>query len=320
MTNTEIFPATEISAEVLRWRSLNIEGKSEESMVSLDAILVLITPMLERLAQYEGYHHTVPLDVLKSSAYSKVIKWIQGWDESKSIFTWFSKCARNVFISEVSKESQRRDRFQSVGESLEKYFGSEDHASDTENLTEEVDTKIKGLTCRWGSEQERAAIRFILECVVENNYNKSRIIKGASFAFAITNEMAKFFYWWVIVNLRDINYERLRKSYSDTDFLYAWLSYNPTIEILDYIPLQMFRKFVTVFGGTRIRVPTLAQIEKLSLNRKLVEEVDKSGMTPQEIDSIAAKYKRSSKSLMDTYREIIEIYNENRLGEYNIYE
>jgi len=316
----EIFPAKEIASEVLRWRYLISIGKKDEALELLESILILVTPMIERLAQHEGFNNTVPLDALRSAAHVKVIKWMEGWDQSKSIFTWFSKCARNVFLSEVTKETQRNERYYSVGDSLEKYFGTEDHTSDRDDFEDEISSKIKDFVCRWGSEQEKDAIKYIIECILEQSYNKTRIIKGVSCAYGVGQELAKHLYWWAVVSIRDINYSRVRNTYTDVDLIYSWLSYNPVIELLDYMSFDNFKKFIVVYGGTKMKIPTLAQVDKIHACRAMVEELDRTEMTPDDISKVACKYKKSSKYVMDAYESMMTLYSNKRIGEHSLYE
>jgi hypothetical protein len=145
-----IFPTTTIHALAVRWKDLNERNRHVEAMALLDEIICLSTPMFERLATFEEYHVTVPLEDLVDAAQEKVIKWLLRWNPKKgSIFSWFSKCAKHAFISQLVKANQYRKKFVVTSENIEKYAGQEDHASDKRDLAEEFRDDLKKLYCRW---------------------------------------------------------------------------------------------------------------------------------------------------------------------------
>ena len=76
-------------------------------MLVLEQIVEGSTAMFERLAQFEDFHYTVDLPILVSAAQEKVIKWLAKWQPKKGrLFSWFSKCAKNAFRSELVKVNQ----------------------------------------------------------------------------------------------------------------------------------------------------------------------------------------------------------------------
>ena len=89
-----IFPNTQLTAVVLRWKELTAEGKHTDAFGLLEEIIVGSTPMFERLAIYEGFHHTVPLSQLIQAARIKVPAWLSACDVDElrkgKLFSWFS--------------------------------------------------------------------------------------------------------------------------------------------------------------------------------------------------------------------------------------
>jgi hypothetical protein len=87
-----IFPDDELHQYALRWKELNAQKKHTEAMVLLEKIIEGSTPMFERFAQSEKFHHTVDLEILVSAAQEKVVKWLLRWEPKLGkLFTWFSK-------------------------------------------------------------------------------------------------------------------------------------------------------------------------------------------------------------------------------------
>ena len=107
-----LFAASYLQPLAIKWKELNAKGKHTEAMLVLEEIVVGSTQMFQRLAQHEGYHFTVDLDILVSAAQEKVVKWLLRWQPKKGkLFTWFSKCAKNAFRSELVKVNQFRKRY-----------------------------------------------------------------------------------------------------------------------------------------------------------------------------------------------------------------
>src|ERR1041385_441039 len=88
--NEHIFPAAKIHELATCWKELYSLNQRAEAMAVLEEIVVLSTPMFERLAQYEEYTTTVDLEYLVSAAQEKVIKWLMRWNPKKGrIFSYF---------------------------------------------------------------------------------------------------------------------------------------------------------------------------------------------------------------------------------------
>jgi hypothetical protein len=87
-----IFPATILEPLAVRWKELVAQKREDEAMELLEQIVVLCTPMFIRLAQHEGFHHTVDIETLTLSAQSRVANWLLYWDPKKGkLFSWASK-------------------------------------------------------------------------------------------------------------------------------------------------------------------------------------------------------------------------------------
>ena len=84
-------------------------------MLVLDEIILKSTPMFERFAQHEEYTNTVELSILVSAAQEKVVKWLLKWEPKLGkIFSWFSKCAKHAFLSEIVKANQCKKRLKNI--------------------------------------------------------------------------------------------------------------------------------------------------------------------------------------------------------------
>lgn len=317
-----IFPQSQLVPLAMRWKELNAKGKHTEAMIVLERVIIMSTPMFERLAQHEEYHNTVDLGILVSAAQEKVIKWLLKWEPRKGrLFSWFSKCAKHAFLSELVKVNQYKKRYFSTGDNLEKFHGVEDHESDKHNLTEEFNRSLKDLYCRWGSLQEQGALRYICECLVHDldNHEKQSAIRGASYAWGISLELTKFFYSWVLVALRDIHYFKVRVPFTEEDILRHWLSYTNFPDLYDYMTHESIKRFIATHGGQRLKVPSLTQLSKMKEDYIIFTEIEKSDKDPDSIADIAKKRKRTPRSAQDAFAAMVEITNANRSGEHPLY-
>src|SRR5574343_1036332 len=158
-----IFPATHLTKLALHWKELNSKGRHKEAMEVLEEIIIGSTAMFERLAQFEDFHYTVDLPILVSAAQEKVVKWLIKWQPKKGrLFSWFSKCAKNAFRSELAKVNQYRKRYHVTSDNLEKFYGVEDHEVDKHDATVETHSRLSQIFVRWGDPQEQGALRYLV--------------------------------------------------------------------------------------------------------------------------------------------------------------
>jgi len=316
-----IFPDDELHQYALKWKDLNSKGKHAEAMVLLDKIVRGSTPMFERLAQHEKFHHTVDLEILVSAAQEKVVKWLLRWEPKLGkLFTWFSKCAKHAFLSELVKVNQYRKRYHATSDSLEKFIGTEDHEVDKHDLANEVRLALDDLTCRWGDPQELGAIRYLIDCILdEENRNRQGAIRGAAYTFGITIDLAKFFYRWALTALRSAFIDKIRINFNEQDLLLLCDSYTDFVDLFDDIPWQYLRVAMIKHGGKRIKFPTLNYLISLKQNYDMWREIERTPKDPVSIAKVAERHNRTAKSATETYKDMCEKLNPRRAGEYYIY-
>lgn len=321
-----IFASSYLEPLALRWKDLNAKGKHAEAMSLLEEIVVGSTQMFQRMAQHEGYHFTVDLDILVSAAQEKVVKWLLRWERKKGkLFTWFSKCAKNAFRSELVKVNQFRKRYHVTGDNLEKFFPGEDPNVDKYDLATEARASLANLTCRWGNPQEIGAIHFLIECILEDDHEKQSSIRGAAYAFGISLDLSKFFYAQALVMLRDQMYKRIRVPFTKEDLVRLALSYSDFVSLFDMPNTPMTWKdhgkyIVAVHGGKRIKIPTVAQIDQVFENKEIFDEIDASDKDPDAVAEIAAKHGKNARTAQEIYNEMSEILDPRRSGEFDVYD
>ena len=316
-----IFPDDELHQYALRWKELNAANRHTEAMLLLERIIEGSTPMFERLAQHEKFHHTVDLEILVSAAQEKVVKWLLAWEPKLGkLFTWFSKCAKHAFLSELVKVNQYRKRYHATDDSLEKFIGVEDHAIDKHDLAAEVRQKLDGLTCRWGDPQEVGALGFLIECIVdEENRDRQAAIRGAAYAFGISMDMSKFFYRWALTALRSAFMDKIRVNFSEQDLFLLSESYTDFADLHDIIPWEYLRKLMVVKGGQRIKIPTISYVVAQKENYMMWREIEATPKDPASIAEVAERHKKTAKTAAQAYVEMCEKLDPRRAGEYYIF-
>lgn len=321
-----VFAASYLEPLAVRWKELNSQGKHTEAMLVLEEIVVGSTQMFQRLAQHEGYHFTVDLDILVSAAQEKVVKWLLRWQRKKGkLFTWFSKCAKNAFRSELVKVNQFRKRYHVTSDNLEKFYPSEDHTIDKADMAAEARARLANLTCRWGNPQEIGAIHFLIECILEDDHDKQSAVRGAAYAYGISMELAKFFYSQALVMLRDQMYKHIRVPFTEEDLVRLTFSYTDFVSLFDSrnspLTWNVHGKYmVAVHGGKRIKIPSVANIDAVLEAKKIYDEIDASDKDPDSVAEIAAKHGKNARTAQETYIEMSEILDPRRSGEYEVYE
>lgn len=333
-----IFHAARIEPMAKKWQELN-ETDKEAAMELLEQIIILSTPMFERLAMHEEFHLTVPLSQLISAAQEKVVIWLLRWDPNKGrLFSWFSKCAKNAFRAEITKVTTFRDRIHTTDESLEKFFGSEDHEVDKHDSADEVKRRIHQITCRWGHPQEIGTIHFLLECIIDDHHAKEGSIQAASFAWGLSIDHVRFFYTWCLVALRNSMLDKISVPMTEQDLFRCRFSYTFLPDMLNIIPWNKvthtcpkcghghscssgsFKDLCSVFGGQRVKFPTLEELAKLREDYQISREISQSDMDPDSVNAIIRKHKRPIRTAEQIFRDMAQLHDPKLLGEYYVYD
>jgi hypothetical protein len=301
-----IFPNDQIKVLALKWKDATAEKNDVEAMALLESIIMLSTDMFQRLAQHEKFHYVVPLDALVAAAQEKVANWLLHWEPSKGeLFSWFSKCAKNAFRSEVVKQNQFKSRFHATGDNLEKFFGAEDPDIDKNNLGNAINQRISSITCRWSNPQERDAIRFHISAIMSGmTKNKAGLIRTAAYAYGISPDYSKFFYSWSLYQLRNALLDMTHIPVTEQDLFRLDYQYDHLADLLDIITWDQLKKIIVTLGGTRLRIPTVAQLAKTRQKNSCYEDIDQSDGDPDSVSKIGSKYRMSQKTAQEVYEEM----------------
>ena len=171
-----------------------------------------------------------------------------------------------------------------------------------------------GTRSNWG------AIRFLIECIIDDEHEKQSAIRGATYGFCISAEMAKFFYDWSIVALRHAFYEKVYMPFSMQDLLRASESYTFTPELMDIIGVDCYKEVCAKLGGKRIKIPTLQHLAKLKEKYQVAREVEQSDQDPDAVAQVAKKFKKTPRAAQEIFYEMTEQLDPHHSGEFDIYE
>lgn len=230
-----------------------------------------------------------------------------------------AQCAKNAFRSELVKVNQYRKRYHVTSDSLEKFYGVEDHEIDKHDIVKELNSRLRELTCRWGDPQEVGAIRYLTLCIVDDDHDKQAAIRSASYAYGISFELSKFFYNWSIVNLRHAFYEKVFIPFSEHDLLLAAESYTFWPEFVNIVGIEKAKECAGKLGGQRIKFPTLQYISKLRENHNLARDVERSDLDPDSIAEVARKNKKTARTAQEVFTDMVEQIDPKRYGEYDLF-
>lgn len=303
-----IFPANQIKELALQWKDAKANQRDDEAMQLLEQIIILSTEMFERLAQHEKFHYTVELPALVAAAQEKVANWLVHWEPSKGeLFSWFSKCSKNAFRSEVVKQNQFRTRYHTTGDNLERFFGSEDPAIDKHSLSANVNKRIEGIACRWANEQEKDTIRFHIAAILSGmTKNKAGLIRTGAYAYGISPEYSKFFYSWALYQLRTVFLDMTRIPITEQDLFRMTYQYDHLTDLLDIITWPQLKQIIAVLGGTRLRIPTVTQLIKARQQLVCYEHIEASDMDPDSVAEAASISHVSRRTAQDVFEEMSE--------------
>jgi len=317
-----IFADDELHQLALRWKELNAQARHDEAMLVLEQIIKGSTQMFERFAQHEKYHNTVDLDTLVSAAQEKVVKWLLRWDPRRGkLFTWFSKCAKHAFLSELVKVNNYRRRFHATSDNLETFVGVEDHEVDRHDMSQMVREKLSQLTCRWGNPQEIGAIRYFIDCIVEDTDKRDRnaMIRAVVYAWGVSWDQAKYFHRWALAELRSAFFDCIRFPITEEELFMLRHAYSDAVDLVPIIGWERWKQACVRHGGSRIKFPPIAAIIRAKQDYKMSLEIARSDNDPDSIARIAARHKRTAKSASDTYEEMTESLKREHAGRHHIY-
>lgn len=341
-----IFPETRLADIARRWQVMHKAG-DEGALELLEQIIVESTPMFRRFAQHENFHLTVDLEVLVTSAQQKVPRWLEKWEPKKGrLFSWFTKCAKNVFRGEAVKVSAWRKKHYTFGlvnddsdpssagykiSAMEKMLGL---FTDPEVYTKAEGARhlkkdLHNIYSRWGSETELGAIRYILssfESIDDDEHSRQNVIRGVGYAWGLSSEMARFFYNWCLVSLRDVMYERQNVGsrfnslkMTPMDIFLSKHSYSFIPDMLNIVDWDQMLKLIAVFGGMRVKFPTVSGLKKDIEKHKMMVEMMKSDMDPKEFSKIAKKYGKTDRTAQQIFTDLTDEYSQDRTAEIEVF-
>ena len=316
-----IFNADKIQPEAIRWKSLVAQGRLEEADKLMEEIIPQCKNLFSRFAQYEKFDTNVELNSLINEAMLRVPHWIHYWKPDTSpLFTYISVCSKRLFGGMAKKESDYRGRYFASGDNLEKFCGSEDHEVEKHDAAKELKDRLSDITSRWRCKQSNDAIRMYIDVLVSGDkINKKALQRAASYAYGISPQLAKFYYTWTLVAMRDIMYDKLRIKYTDQDLFRLSHSYTFLPDILTVITWQQMIKIMGLFGGQRIKIPTLDSITSTKKEVELYRELDKV-QTPEEFGKIAKKHGFTDKSAQKVYDKMTNVLNQAHDSEHSLYD
>jgi hypothetical protein len=232
-------------------------------------------------------------------------------------------CAKHAFLSEIAKLNQHRKRFHATSDNLEKFFGAEDHSAFKDEAADDVRHRLQDVTTRWGDPQQTGAVRYILECLVEDRDDqkpdKETIIRSATYAWCVNPELTRFFYDWALFALRDALHDKIHVPFTQQDILRHRESYGFLVDVIDIVGWDRFKRLVVSLGGQRIKLPTLQQLSRLHQDYLMSVEIERSDLDPDVVETIGKKHGRSGKTAQEAFEEMVETLNPNRAGEHSIY-
>ena len=300
-----IFNAPVLTELAVAWKHLVKDGKHDEARDVMEQIIIGSTSMFERLAQHEGFTNTVDLDTLVQSCREKVVRWLISWDPlQRPLFTFFSVCARHAFLGEVNKINQYRSRFHATSDSLEKFFGKDDHSTFKHDAAGDAKAKLHSITIRWGDAQSAGAIGYAIDCLVEEDPpSKDEVIRGMCYGFGLNETMGKFFYGWALFAMRDALYEKIHIPFTQQDVLRLESAHTHIPDLLSIITWEQFKRIVATLGGQRLKIPTMQQLGRLHQDYLMCQEATRKGGDPAVVEEVAKKHGRPQSRASELYEQ-----------------
>ena len=320
-----IFHNQRVTLLALKWKDLVKNNQHGEAMDVLEEIIIESTNMFERLAQGSGFHHTVDLPTLVQAAREKMVRWLAAWDSTKKskngLFSYLSMCAKHAFLSEISKVNQHRKRFHVTGDTLEKFYGTEDHESTKNDGAIEAKRHVKQITARWGDPVMLGAVRMVIDSMIEERpQDRQAVIRTVSYAYGLSPEMAKFLYNWGLFALRDAMYEKNSARYTLQDIIRHKETHSHLVDLIDIIGFETFKKVVALLGGTRLKIPTQPLLARWHEEYLIKCEIEEEGLDPDSVARVAKRHGKSEKAASEIFETMTHELSPERSGEHYVYD
>jgi hypothetical protein len=125
--------------------------------------------------------------------------------------------------------------------------------------------------------------------------------------------------------LRDQMYKRIRIPFTQEDLVRLAFSYTDFVSLFDLPNTPMTwgvhgKWLVAIKGGSRIKIPTAAQIAAVIEAKQIFDEIDASDKDPDSVAEIAARHGKNARTAQEIFNEMSEILDRRRSGEYEVYE
>jgi hypothetical protein len=191
--------------------------------------------------------------------------------------------------------------------------------------------RIHSISSRWGDPQEIGALRYIISCfedLQDGVHDKQAIIKGVSYAWGLNVEFSKFFYQWVLTEMRAVMVDKINMPLTEMDLFKHHYSYTLLPDMLNNVlpwdPCPRcgasLKKMVAIYGGTRPKIPTLTQLARIKENYQMTRDIRASDQDPDSVSKIAKRFGKTEKSAEEVFEEMMHTLNPNRAGEYTIFD
>jgi len=124
--------------------------------------------------------------------------------------------------------------------------------------------------------------------------------------------------------MRDQMYRRIRVPFTEEDLVRAAYSYTHFVNLFD-MPNTPFtwkvhgKYLCAVYGGMRLKIPTIAQLSALVEAKQIFDEVEAGDKDPDSVAEVGERHGKNARTAQDLYHEMVEVLDPRRSGEYEVY-
>jgi hypothetical protein len=163
-------------------------------------------------------------------------------------------------------------------------------------------------------------VRYLIECVIDDEHDKQAACWSAAYAYGISLDLSKFFYSWVLAEMRHSFFDKIHIPFTEHELLLAAESYTLLPTVINIVGIPKTKELIAVLGGTRFKLPTIAYLTKLKEDYRLFRELDKSDLDPDSVAAVARAHKKTPRTAQEVYNEMVTILDPKRYGEHSIYD
>ena len=269
------------------------------------------------------FHVYAPVEDLVNDCIAKLPELLVKYNPRKNCFTFLSVSFKRFLIKHTAK-MKLRAATQKTMSSIRPPSSAEDdaYASPTSEYTDgiladtdpgelresekgELRSALEQLTVRYFDEESHKILLYYIDTLTEGSFvsNKVRVSRTAAFMFDASMSKTQFLFDYLHVRLRQAMLDHYVSHIRPLNFLSLPSSLSLVPELVEAIGEDNTMKVIAIFGGIRMLLPTLEDVETLRRELEIYNRID-ADSSRENLDRLCRQYRMSRFALDAVHRKV----------------